>query len=338
MSSDGVGPPTARDRRAVRQALPAGREMVLSDDQRPGSSGRPGPGRVPEGSSISVFVQGSLAFLDVALRDRAQRDEEPDQGRGAAGRGRRESSPSWPTFLPAPRSRPTPRSGKRRFGASSTRPWTRPSGSSSRCTSERGAPRRGHAPSRPAQRKRRQGLCRQRPPEARAGSAAWPAARRRIVSSDDRSGQGRRDLDAALAPREQCIAVERLAGELDGKEREHVASCARCRTELALYRDFESDAASAEERAASEWIVARLRRGRAGASAFPRRWSFGLAAAALLTLGIGLLTRNPEPESARASGGFELSIDRAAARLSQGGSRVSAECSRVGTRPRGRPI
>ena len=115
------------------------------------------------------------------------------------------------------------------------------------------------------------------------------------MRSDDRSGRGRRDLDAALASREQCIAVERLASELDGQELEHVASCARCRTELALYRDFENDAASAEERAASEWIVARLRRGRAGASMLPRRWSFGLAAAALLTVGIGLLARSPAP-------------------------------------------
>ncbi len=75
-------------------------------------------------------------------------------------------------------------------------------------------------------------------------------------------------LKAALAPSRACATVEQLsrlcdadhAGSADARLAEHVACCLRCRTELALLKQFESAALRPGDEAAARRIVARLER------------------------------------------------------------------------------
>jgi len=113
-------------------------------------------------------------------------------------------------------------------------------------------------------------------------------------------------LNQALSTTPECIAIERLAETLSPGEREHVETCTRCQTEVALWREFDQAEASADEGAAVQWIVAELgRRNRPVAEAPPakrfawltpaiRRWSTAVAAVALVTTA-GYLTWDREP-------------------------------------------
>src|SRR6267143_5165908 len=75
-------------------------------------------------------------------------------------------------------------------------------------------------------------------------------------------------LRTALAPSASCLSLEQLsrlcdrdhAGSADARAAEHVAGCLRCRTELALLRQFESLALRPEEEEDASWIVGRLTR------------------------------------------------------------------------------
>jgi hypothetical protein len=79
------------------------------------------------------------------------------------------------------------------------------------------------------------------------------------------------DLDVlrmALSPSPGCVSIEQLsrlcdrdhAGSQDARAAEHVAGCPRCRTELALLKQFESGELRADEEADAQWIAARLDR------------------------------------------------------------------------------
>lgn len=73
-------------------------------------------------------------------------------------------------------------------------------------------------------------------------------------------------LRAALLPSRSCVSIEQLgrlcdadhAGVADARAAEHVAGCLRCRTELALLKQFESGALRPEEEEDASWIVERL--------------------------------------------------------------------------------
>jgi hypothetical protein len=65
---------------------------------------------------------------------------------------------------------------------------------------------------------------------------------------------------AALAPSPACIAIEKLAGPLNGPDFKHLSECPRCEAELALWREFNESAPGAGEGAAVAWIASELKR------------------------------------------------------------------------------
>src|SRR5258706_2570241 len=75
-------------------------------------------------------------------------------------------------------------------------------------------------------------------------------------------------LRAAFAPSASCATVEQLGrlcdrdhvGSADTRVAEHVATCLRCRTELALLKQFESGDLRRDEQEDVRWIAARLAR------------------------------------------------------------------------------
>jgi hypothetical protein len=116
------------------------------------------------------------------------------------------------------------------------------------------------------------------------------------------------DLAQALTATPECVPVERFAETLSGREQQHVEGCARCQSELALWREFEESHAAADEGAAVQWIVAELGRRRRGevATATPgplawltpafRRWAAAAGAIAVITTGAYLVSdREPAP-------------------------------------------
>lgn len=70
----------------------------------------------------------------------------------------------------------------------------------------------------------------------------------------------------ALAPAEACLTLEELVRlsnpslSRQAVARMHVAACARCQTELAMLREFQSATTHSEEAAAVSWITAELDR------------------------------------------------------------------------------
>jgi len=69
-------------------------------------------------------------------------------------------------------------------------------------------------------------------------------------------------LKSELAPTPQCLSIDelgKLSAEQAGAHR-HVSVCARCQTELALLREFESDKPMPGEGAAVAWMSAQLER------------------------------------------------------------------------------
>jgi len=110
------------------------------------------------------------------------------------------------------------------------------------------------------------------------------------------------DLEHALQATPECVPVERLAEALSPREQQHVDSCARCQSELALWREFEESRPSEDEGAAVQWIVAELGRRRGGeavaAARSPfawltpplRRWAAAAGAIAVITTGAYLMS------------------------------------------------
>lgn len=110
----------------------------------------------------------------------------------------------------------------------------------------------------------------------------------------------------ALTPGPDCLPIERLDAALSAVEQAHVAGCARCQTELELFRAFEADAPVAGEGLAVPWIAAETRRRLAPAPAArpaPTAWrlpSWALLAASLAVIvgGASLLMRPSAPVAA----------------------------------------
>jgi hypothetical protein len=75
-------------------------------------------------------------------------------------------------------------------------------------------------------------------------------------------------LVKAFGPGEDCPSLDSLIADIDGKcgdqarklAETHLAGCTHCKTELAMYREFESGEVRPDETAAVEHIVARLRK------------------------------------------------------------------------------
>jgi hypothetical protein len=82
----------------------------------------------------------------------------------------------------------------------------------------------------------------------------------------DRSATEPEFWKEALAPSEACLTLEdlvRLSNRSISREavaRAHVAACARCQTELAMLREYQSATTHPEESAAVSWITAELER------------------------------------------------------------------------------
>ena len=70
----------------------------------------------------------------------------------------------------------------------------------------------------------------------------------------------RKGWQDALSATPECIDMMRFAEELEPASAAHLETCPRCQAELALYREFEREDASAENAAAGQWIAGELRR------------------------------------------------------------------------------
>ena len=117
------------------------------------------------------------------------------------------------------------------------------------------------------------------------------------------------ELESVLGATSDCVPVGRFAERLSEHEQRHVDNCARCQSELALWREFEESHPAADEGAAVSWIVAELgrrnrlvpaRRALSGLTSLTSltgpvwRWTTAIAAVALITTGVYLL-RDREP-------------------------------------------
>ena len=105
-------------------------------------------------------------------------------------------------------------------------------------------------------------------------------------------------VSQALRRGEDCPALDELIERLAANDREvesHVAGCAHCTTEMALFREFQEPAIRPEEKADIDAVVARLRQ----RSAVPKKawWpSFGWLAPASLAMAavlVGLFVWSP---------------------------------------------
>ena len=96
------------------------------------------------------------------------------------------------------------------------------------------------------------------------------------------------DWKEALAPSPECIDLVRLGEELSDAERAHVDGCARCQTELALFREIANDETSSDEAREVEWIASELRRRNNVVAFRPKSWRVLYAVAAALVMVIGI--------------------------------------------------
>jgi len=82
--------------------------------------------------------------------------------------------------------------------------------------------------------------------------------------------EGPRLFKAALGPTAQCLSPELLAAKASHPDvQRHLDSCAHCRTELAMLREFEMAEPRADELASVEWIESELARRAVAAPATP---------------------------------------------------------------------
>lgn len=133
--------------------------------------------------------------------------------------------------------------------------------------------------------------------------------------TDERTAEGRLVMGAALGTTPDCIATARFESPLGAADAAHLATCAHCQAELALFRSFhDASPLAAGEAADVEWVTGRLRQSAAPnrVAAFPparttrtgaSRFLPGLAAAAVLLLGIGFFASRREPELRPLDGG-----------------------------------
>ena len=113
-------------------------------------------------------------------------------------------------------------------------------------------------------------------------------------------------MKRALSATADCLPPERLSEELTADERRHLAACARCQTELDLWRELEHAQPAAGEGAAVRWIVAELERRSKPTSRVARspllswlphtatRWAVACATVAVVAT-VGYLAWDREP-------------------------------------------
>jgi hypothetical protein len=123
-----------------------------------------------------------------------------------------------------------------------------------------------------------------------------------------RSDPARDELQRQLQPTPHCIPIERLGDALTAGERDHLAVCARCEAELALWHAFRDSTSTPDENGAVQWVASELHRHRAesrtGSAAavranwltrFPTRTLVAVAASALVALAVAYVAWDPEP-------------------------------------------
>lgn len=102
----------------------------------------------------------------------------------------------------------------------------------------------------------------------------------------------RHDWQQALAATPDCIDVSRFGAPLSDAEQQHVRDCARCQSELAMFREFESDESTSD----GQWIAEELRRrlqqneSETVVPFRPRTFRLAYAVAAMLVVLIGVGT------------------------------------------------
>jgi len=108
-------------------------------------------------------------------------------------------------------------------------------------------------------------------------------------------------MRAASARTPDCVPIERLGEVLTDAEQMHVASCARCQTELALRSDFETAVPTDDERLPTQWIASELRRRHGAEKSSPGHWRtatrplLALAAGIVLVASVGYIVWDREP-------------------------------------------
>jgi len=111
----------------------------------------------------------------------------------------------------------------------------------------------------------------------------------------------RTDWKNELRPTPDCIAIDRLGEQLTAKEREHLAECARCQAEMALWKEFNENTPRAGEEEDVNWIVNKLQTRSTNVveiSAWKkmlRPRNLAIAASLVLAIAIGYLVENREP-------------------------------------------
>ena len=111
-----------------------------------------------------------------------------------------------------------------------------------------------------------------------------------------------------LQPTADCLPVERFGEDLTAAERDHVAHCVRCETEMALWQEFRDATPAPDEGAAVQWVAAEVARRRSSTNATPERrpsWRhwFGapwirpvaVAATLVVAVGVGYVLQDREP-------------------------------------------
>ena len=124
---------------------------------------------------------------------------------------------------------------------------------------------------------------------------------------DRHRDRAREELERQLQPTPHCIPIERLGDALTKVERDHLAVCARCQAELALWQSFADSTPVPDENGAVEWVASELHRRRAesrtgSAGAVTANWLTRLgsrtlvAVAASVLLALAYVAWDPEPE------------------------------------------
>ena len=111
-----------------------------------------------------------------------------------------------------------------------------------------------------------------------------------------------------LQPTPDCLPFDRFGEALTAAERDHLAHCVRCETEMALWQEFRDATPRSDEGAAVQWVVAEVGRRRSSTSTTParrpswRHW-FGapwirpvaVAATLVVAVGVGYVLQDREP-------------------------------------------
>ena len=120
----------------------------------------------------------------------------------------------------------------------------------------------------------------------------------------------------ALETEEGCVPPGKSPEDWSASERQHAATCARCQTEMELWRDFMEAPAHPADAGAVTWIASELRR-RRETGAKPSRWAWlgrpwrlaaALAGVVLLAAGLNwqIQNRGPADDGAEVFRGGDL--------------------------------